>query len=223
VNDWDFGAWRTVLAALPSREAALVGLSAAERLAGCLRDERFRRYPGPVPELVGDLLERCWTAVAAAEVEPSPEIRDLAHRIDAYTTEYVRLSLTDLFHSFGPLGDGPAGNLPATADVDGFVEDADLDGAVGLHLDALTALSEAAVACSGGPWDGALRCLQTAAMAASSLPSDAGSEAQRQQRDLEAVQGSADARGLAAELRARSGAEAAEWRRATERLGLHEV
>lgn len=36
-EDWDFHTWRATLAALPPRSAALIGLAAAERLAGCLR------------------------------------------------------------------------------------------------------------------------------------------------------------------------------------------
>jgi len=123
-----------------------------------------------------------------------------------------------MFHSYGPFDDG---EVP---DLEEFLQEAEPEGAVVMHADALLAVSEAATVCAGGPWDGALRCLQTTGMAgrqhdpASPGP---GSEARRQRSDLAAVSAEGvDVRRLVADLRADAQREKAGWRQAAEQLAL---
>ncbi|CAN3985879.1 hypothetical protein KPATCC21470_8611 [Kitasatospora purpeofusca] len=144
--------------------------------------------------------------------------------------DYLTLSLTEMFHSYEPLAEeddveddeDPGDGAP---DLDEFLEEAEPEGAVMMHLDAMTAVSEAAAACTGGSWDGALRCLQITAIAASQhdprLPGP-GVEMQRQREDLALVQaaGSAELPRLTADLRVRAQADASGWKRVTEQLNL---
>ncbi|MFF8413129.1 hypothetical protein [Streptomyces omiyaensis] len=208
MDEWDFPEWQAALAALGPRAAALMGLAAAERVSGCLADERFRRHGGTRPEEVAALLGACWTALGPEGASALPLLRERADELADWSGTYLTLSLTDPF----PEADEP----------DDFLEEAEPEGAVMLHLDALTAVTEAVSACAGGPWDGALRCLRTAATAAapyaSGLPGP-GVEVRRQREDLALLRTSSpDA--AATELRTRARADAAGWQRAAERLDL---
>lgn len=230
MDNWDFQQWRALLGAVDHQAAALVGLAAAERISGCLGDERFRRHGSSGAEAVRDLLGDCWATVSAGEASPSARIRELAGRLAGHSGEYLTLSLTELFHSYAPLAEpreveddeDPDDEAP---DLDEFLEEAEPEGAVMMHLDAMTAVSEAVAACRGGAWDGALRCLQITAIAASQhdprLPGP-GVEMQRQREDLALVQaaGSTELPRLAADLRVRAQADALGWKRITEQLNL---
>lgn len=220
MDGWDFEQWRTALADLPPRQAALIGLASAERIAGALRDPRFHRYPELVTPPVDDLLDQCWNALTTPHDGLPQQIRQLADLVDDYSTEYHRRSMTELHDSYGPVDDSDA-ELP---DLEEFIDEAEPEGAAMLHMDGLIALTEAAGACAGGPWDGALRCLQTVAGAAASLAAPMDHEPERQQDDLTLVRShdaSADLSALAAALRGRARAEAAGWRASAERLALH--
>ncbi|MFD6553431.1 hypothetical protein [Streptomyces sp. NPDC058398] len=220
MDNWDFQQWRASLGALDHRAAALVGLAAAERISGCLGDERFHRHGGSGAAVVRNLLGECWATALAGDASSAARIRELADRLADHSGEYLTLSLTELFHLYEPLaGDG---EIP---DLDGFLEEAEPEGAVMMHFDAMTAVSEAVAAYTGGPWDGALRCLQITAIAADQhdarLPGP-GAELRRQREDLVLVQaaGSAGLSGLVDALRDRARTDALEWRHATERLDL---
>ncbi|MHA6758137.1 hypothetical protein [Streptacidiphilus sp. PAMC 29251] len=230
MDDWSFGEWQGALGTLDAHDAALVGLAAAERISGCLGDERFLRHGSSGSEMVTELLQRAWVNAAAAEDSSAARIRELADRLADWSGEYLTLSLTELFHTYGsPAGDGADEDnddpADAAADLDEFMEEAVPEGAVMMHVDALTAVAEAVVACAGGPWDGALRCLQTVAMAARQgdpqLPGP-GVELQRQQEDLALVRAAGrEERGrTSADLRVRAEADARGWKQATERLDL---
>ncbi|MFF4341464.1 hypothetical protein ACFY00_16200 [Kitasatospora sp. NPDC001540] len=168
------------------------------------------------------MLRKCWADAADEEGTPLAGARELAARSADWSSAYLDLSLAELFRSYGaPTGEGDA------VDLDDFLEEAVPEGAVLAHLDALGAVSEAVAACTGDCWDGALRCLQTAALAARQRQGDPrlpgpGAELRRQREDLERVR-AAGARGrgsVVAELRARTAADALGWRRATEQLDL---
>jgi hypothetical protein len=227
MENWDFREWQAALGALDGRGAALVGLAAAERISGCLGDERFRRHGSSGSEIVTALLRKCWIDAANGQDPASAELQELVDQLADWSREYTDLSLTELFRSYEtPIGEGGDEEDEDAVDLDGFMEDAVPEGAVMAHLDALNAVSEAVAACTGGPWDGALRCLQTAAMAARQgdpqLPGP-GVELQRQREDLELVRasGSSDDRGhVVAELRARAEADARGWKQVTEQLDL---
>ncbi|MFD7444469.1 hypothetical protein [Streptomyces sp. NPDC059909] len=229
MTEWDFHEWQAALGAVDPQAAALVGLAAAERISGCLDDERFRRHGSSGAEVVRDLLQACWTNARAGDGSSLSRLRELADQLADWSSEYLTLSLTDLFHSYetlpedGPEGDeGPDGGA---ADLDEFLEEAEPEGAVMMHLDALTAVSEAASACTGGPWDGALRCLQITAIAASRrdplLPGP-GIELQRQREDLALLGAAASTEPsrVAADLQARAQADARGWKQATEQIDL---
>ncbi|GLW74852.1 hypothetical protein Kpho02_71490 [Kitasatospora phosalacinea] len=223
MENWDFREWQAALSALDGRGAALVGLAAATRISGCLGDERFRRHGDSGSAIVTELLRKCWTDAANDEGASPAELQELVDRLADWSREYTDLSLAELFRSYGtPVGDGEDEDA---VDLDDFMEQAVPEGAVMAHLDALNAVSEAVVACARGPWDGALRCLQTAAVAAGQgdprLPGP-GVELQRQREDLELVRASStNGWGpAAAELRARAEADARGWQQATERLDL---
>jgi hypothetical protein len=230
MDNWDFQQWRASLGALDHRAAALVGLAAAERISGCLGDERFRRDGSSGTEVVRDLLGECWATAAAGAASSPARIRELAGQLASHSGDYLTLSLTELFRSYAPLteqsdvedDEDPDDEAP---DLDEFLEEAEPEGAVMMHLDAMTAVSEAVAACTGGTWDGALRCLQVTAIAASQhdprLPGP-GIEVQRQREDLALVQaaGSAELDRLAADLRVRAQADALGWKRVTEQLNL---
>lgn len=228
MENWDFREWQAALAALGPRAAALVGLAAAERMAGCLGDERFRRHGAAAAGVARDLLQECWSGAQGGEGSAAARIRDLADRLAGHSTDYQTLSMTELFHSYGPFAadtdEDPDDEVP---DLDEFLEEAEPEGAVMMHMDALTAIGEAAAACAGGPWDGALRCLQVTAMATDQhdprLPGP-GAETRRQAEDLALVRATEGAgawpRHLVTELRTRAQADAVGWQRATERLGL---
>ncbi|WP_327072161.1 hypothetical protein OG196_00590 [Kitasatospora purpeofusca] len=230
MDNWDFQQWRASLGALDSRAAALVGLASAERISGCLGDERFGRHGRSGVQVVSDLLGECWATASAGEGTSSARIRELAGRLANCSGDYLTLSLTEMFHSYEPLAEedddeddeDPGDGAP---DLDEFLEEAEPEGAVMMHLDAMTAVSEAAAACTGGSWDGALRCLQITAIAASQhdprLPGP-GVEMQRQREDLALVQaaGSTELPRLMADLRVRAQADASGWKRVTEQLNL---
>lgn len=227
MENWDFREWQAALGALDGRGAALVGLAAAERISGCLADERFLRHGRSGSEIVTELLRKCWTAAAnGAESSPS-DIQELIDHLADWSREYTELSLAELFRSYGtPIGEGGDEEDDDAVDLDDFMEEAVPEGAVMAHLDALNAVSEAVAACTGGPWDGALRCLQAAAMAARQgdprLPGP-GFELQRQHEDLELVRAASSSNEhgpLVAELRARAEADARGWKHATEQLDL---
>ncbi|SNT41677.1 hypothetical protein [Actinacidiphila glaucinigra] len=226
MENWDFREWQAALGGLDPRAAALVGLAAAERIAGCLGDERFLRHGASAAEVARDLLRECWSGAQGGDGSASARIRDLADRLAGLSAEYETLSMTDLFHSYEPLaGDGDEDPDDGVPDLEEFLEEAEPEGAVTMHLDALTAVGEAAAACAGGPWDGALRCLQVTAMAAEQhdprLPGP-GAEVRRQTEDLVSVRAvdGGRLRHLATRLRTRAQADAAGWLRATERRGL---
>jgi hypothetical protein len=154
----------------------------------------------------------------------------LAGRLDGESGSYLTLSLTELFHSYEPLTEEPdveddEDPDDGAPDLDEFLEEAEPEGAVMMHLDAMTAVSEAVAACAEGSWDGALRCLQITAIAASQhdsrLPGP-GVEMQRQREDLALVQaaGSIELPRLAAALRVRAQADALGWKQVTEQLNL---
>lgn len=166
MENWDFREWQAALGALDPRAAALVGLAAAERIAGCLGDERFRRHGASAAEAVRDLLQECWSCAQCGDGSAAARIRDLADRLTGHCADYQTLSMTELFHSYGPFAADDEDPDDEAPDLDEFLEEAEPEGAVMMHLDALTAIGEAAAACAGGPWDGALRCLQVTAMAA---------------------------------------------------------
>lgn len=67
MENWDFREWQAALAALGPRAAALVGLAAAERMAGCLGDERFRRHGAAAAGVARDLLQECWSGAQGEE------------------------------------------------------------------------------------------------------------------------------------------------------------
>lgn len=226
MESWDFREWQAALGGLDGRGAALVGLAAAERISGCLGDERFHRHGSSGSEIVTELLRRCWTDAANGEESSPAEIQELVDQLADWSREYTELSLADLFRSYGtPIGEGGGEEDEDADDLEDFMEEAVPEGAVMAHLDALNAVSEAVAACTGGPWDGALRSLQTAAMAARQgdprLPGP-GVELQRQHEDLELVRASSsNERGpVVAELRARAEADARGWKQATEQLDL---
>lgn len=224
-EDWDFRTWRATLAALPPRSAALIGLAAAERLAGCLRDPRIHRYPDQPTGLVDMLLDRCWAALALTTPDDglSQEIRELIARVENFASEYDRLSMTDLFHSYEPFDETDESDGSAEEpDLDEFLDEAVPEGAVALHLDALRALTEAALACSGGPRDGALRSLQTVTFAVHGRPDRMEAESRCQQRDLATVQAlaSAESGAVAEASRTEARAEADQWQKTTEQLAL---
>jgi hypothetical protein len=133
-----------------------------------------------------------------------------------------------LFHSYGPFtGSGEDAQDPADVapDLDKFLAEAELEGAVMLHVDALTAVSEAVAVYAGGPWDGALRCLQTASIAAvqrdPQLPlPDVELKRQREDLALVAAAGRDDLSRIAADMRARAQADALDWKQVTEQLDL---
>jgi hypothetical protein len=216
MENWDFHEWQAALAAIGPRAAALVGLAAAERIAGCLNDQRFRRHGGPEADMVRELLDECWTAVSGES--DSARIRELAELVEDYSATYLNLSLMEMFHSYGPFDDGKA------PDLEEFLPAAEPEGAVVMHFDALLAVSEAATACAGGAWDGALRCLQSAAEAGPQgtvMSSGPGSELRRQRDDLARVAAEgADIHVLVADLRAGAQEGAAGWRQAAEYLAL---
>ena len=230
MDNWDFQQWSASLGALDQLSAALVGLAAAERISGCLGDERFRRHGGSGAEVVRDLLDACWTTAFAGETSSSARIRELAGQLDSWSGDYLTSSLTELFHSYEPLAEGSdvdddEDSDGETPDLDEFLEEAEPEGAVMMHLDAMTAVSDAITACTGGPWDGALRCLQATAIAA--IPHDPrlpgpGVELRRQLEDLVLVRaaGSTEISQLVTELRVRAQADALGWKRVTERLDL---
>lgn len=230
MENWDFREWQAALGSLGGREAALVGLAAAERISGCLDDERFRRHGGSGSAIVTELLQKCWNDAANGEESSPTELQGLIDQLADWSREYTDLSLAELFRSYGtPTGDGDGDDdgddEEDAVDLDDFMEEAVPEGAVMVHLDALNAISEAVSACAGGPWDGALRCLQTTAMAARQgdprLPGP-GVEPQRQREDLELVgaSGSSERGHIVAELRARAEADARGWKQATEQLDL---
>lgn len=216
MENWDFHEWQVALAAIGPRPAALVGLAAAERISGCLDDERFRRHGDSEADTIRELLDECWTAVSGDTT--STRIQDLAAQVGDYATQYLTLSLTEMFHSYGPFDNG---EVP---DLEEFLQEAEPEGAVAMHVDALLAVSEAATTCAGSPWDGALRCLQTAAMAGRQhdpMSPGPGSEARRQRSDLAAVSArGADVHRLIADLHAGAQEEKAGWRQAAEKLAL---
>jgi hypothetical protein len=226
---WDFQEWQEALGAAAPGAAALMGLAAAERVRGCLDDERFRRHGGAGADLVEDLLRACWTDARAGDASSRSRLRELADQVADWSGAYTTRSLTDLFHSYEPLPQGAAGEDEDPAheagDLDEFLEEAEPEGAVMMHLDALTAVSEAASACAGGPWDGALRCLQITATAASRHAPGLrgpGVEIRRQYEDLARLGAAAPAEPhrAAADLRARARADAPGWKQAAERLDL---
>ncbi|MFD4575738.1 hypothetical protein ACFWNK_24490 [Streptomyces sp. NPDC058417] len=231
MRSWDFDEWRDALGAVAPRAAALVGLAAAERISGALDDARFRRHGGAAAETARHLLDLCWTGVLTDDAPSRARLRVLADRVADSSGPYVRRTLAELYApGGGPDGreGGHPGETSAEFPDEAFeeaLEEADSEGAVMLHVDALTALSEAAGACAGGPWDGALRCLQITAMAISGdEPGQPGpgAETRRQHQDL-ALLRTVPVTALdraAAELRARAQAAAPEWRRAAERLDL---
>ncbi|MGX1676344.1 hypothetical protein [Streptomyces sp. NPDC055400] len=228
MDNWDFREWQAALSALDGRGAALVGLAAAERISGCLGDERFRRHGSSGSEIVTELLRKCWTDAANGEKSSPAEFQTLIDQLADWSREYTDRSLAELFRSYGtPIGEGgdDEDEDEDAVDLDDFMDEAVPEGAAMAHLDALNAVSEAVAACAGGPRDGALRCLQTAAMAARQgdprLPGP-GVELQRQREDLELVRASnTNERGPAvAELRARAEADARGWKQATEQLDL---
>jgi hypothetical protein len=227
MHTWDFHEWQAALGALSPRAAALVGLTAAERVSGCLHDERFRRHGRSEAAVVKELLQACWNSYAGDD-SSLLRLRELTDQLDELSREYLTLSLTDLFHSYETLPEDSAddeGLDDGTADLEEFLEGAEPEGAVMMHLDALTAVSEAASVCAGGPWDGALRCLQIAAIAASQhRPRLAGPgvEIQRQREDLALVKAAASTElsQVAGDLRARARADALGWKQVTEQLDL---
>lgn len=227
MRNWDFRAWQAALGALDSRAAALVGLAAAERISGCLADGRFQRHGGSTAAVVRDLLDECWAGILGGDGAASTRTSLPAEQLARETERYTDLSLRELLHSYEPFGvdEDETPDDEAVDGVDEFLEEAEPEGAVAMHLDALMAVQEAVVACDGGPWDGALRCLQITAMAADryepGLPGP-GLETQRQAEDLALVRaaGSAGLRHLATELRTRARVDASGWQRATERLDL---
>ncbi|MFJ6984645.1 MULTISPECIES: hypothetical protein [unclassified Streptomyces] len=235
MRSWDFDEWRVALGAVDPRAAALVGLAAAERISGALGDARFRRHGDAAAETARHLLDLCWTGILAGDDASRARLHVLADQLADRTGAYVRRTLTEQYgttegpdgHAGGTSGETFAESLDGAFEeaLEEALEEAELAGAVMLHVDALTALSEAASACAGGPWDGALRCLQTTAMAISGdgpgQPGP-GAETRRQYEDL-ALLRAVPVAGLdraAAELRVRAQAVAPEWRRAAERLDL---
>ena len=195
-DGWDFQEWQAALGGLAPESAALVGLAAAERIAGCLRDERFRSHAAGEADVVEELLAGCWERAA-------PErLRELAAAVEECSVAYADLVM------------------------DGDDDEEVPEGSLMLHLDALTAVAEAAAACAGGPWDGALRCLQTTAMAAvSALERDpralgADVELRRQREDLARVGAGDEGVRVAADLRGRAREDAQAWHRAVEELAL---
>ncbi|MFF1561848.1 hypothetical protein [Streptomyces sp. NPDC058279] len=230
MDNWDFQQWRASLGALDPRAAALVGLASAERISGCLGDERFGRHGSSGMEVVRDLLGECWATALAGEGSSSARIRELAGQLADHSGDYLTLSLTELFHSYEPLAEeidteddeDPDDGAP---DLDEFLEEAEPEGAVMMHLDAMTAVSEAVAPWTGGSWDGALRCLQITAIAASQHDpglAGPGVEVRRQREDLMLVQaaGGTELSRLAADLRVRAEADALGWKRVTEELNL---
>lgn len=220
MDGWDFHQWRTALANLPPRQTALVGLAAAERIAGALRDPRFHRYSELTAQPIYELLDQCWSMLAAPHDALTQQIQQLADLVDDRNTEYHKRSMTELLDSYGPC-DEPDEEAP---DLEEFIEEAEPEGAVLLHLEALIALAEITAACAGGPWDGALRCLQTVAGAAVGLSAPTDHEPERQRRDLALVQAhgtSSDVRDLAAALRDCARTEATDWHHSAEQLALH--
>ncbi|WP_418955683.1 hypothetical protein [Streptomyces tritici] len=148
---WEFEEWRGALGRLAPGAAVLVGLAAAERIAGVLGPEG-----GPVAEL----LDACWGGDA-------PErIRALSDAVEERAAAYEEDALD-----------------PEDGD-EVLPEDAAM-----LPIDAFTAAVEAAGACAGGPWDGALRSLQTVAMGAP----DPVAELHRQRADLTLAGAAGDA------------------------------
>lgn len=230
MENWEFREWQTALGALDPRAAALVGLAAAERISGCLDDERFLRHGRRAAEAARELLRECWSVAGFPDGDgdgsAATRIRDIADELAGHVADYQTLSMTEVFRSYVPLAGDEDGDPGEEApDLEEFLEEAEPEGAVMMHLDALAAMEEAAAACAGGPWDGALRCLQVTAMAAERddprLPGP-GAEVRRQREDLLSVRAAdgAQLRQVAARLRTRAQADAAGWRRATERLGL---
>lgn len=232
MESWEFREWQTALGALDPRAAALVGLAAAERISGCLGDERFLRHGPRAAEAARELLRECWSVTGCADRDgggggsASTRIRDIADELAGHVADYQTLSMTKVFRSYVPLaGDEDEDPGEEAPDLEEFLEEAEPEGAVMMHLDALAAMEEAAAACAGGPWDGALRCLQVTAMAADRhdpRQPGPGAEVRRQREDLLSVREAdgAQLRHVAARLRTRAQADAAGWRRATERLGL---
>ncbi|MDX2852513.1 hypothetical protein [Actinacidiphila glaucinigra] len=236
MENWEFREWQTALGALDPGAAGLVGLAAAERISGCLGDERFLRHGPRAAEAARELLRECWSVAGFPDADgdgggdgdgsASTRIRDVADELAGHVADYQTLSMTEVFRSYVPLaGDEDEDPGEEAPDLEEFLEEAEPEGAVMMHLDALAAMEEAAAACAGGPWDGALRCLQVTAMAADRhdprLPGP-GAEVRRQREDLLSVREAdgAQLRQVAARLRTRAQADAAGWRRATERLGL---
>ncbi|GAA1392348.1 hypothetical protein GCM10009639_23770 [Kitasatospora putterlickiae] len=226
MDNWDFQQWRAALGALDARAAALLGLASAERISGCLGDERFGRHGGSEAEAVSDLLGECWAAALAGEGTSSARIRELAGRLADHSGDYLTLSMTEMFHSYeldedDEAEDDEAEDGDGAPDLDEFLADAEPAGAVMMHLDAMAAVSEAVAACTGGTWDGALRCLQITAMAARGLdPRLLGQQRQREDLALAQAAGSFELPRLAAELRVRAQADALGWKRVAERLDL---
>ncbi|MEW2391692.1 hypothetical protein AB0933_25395 [Streptomyces venezuelae] len=232
MENWDFREWQAALGSLDGREAALVGLAAAERISGCLGDERFRRHGSSGSAIVTDLLQMCWNDAANSEESSPAELQVLLDQLADWSRAYTDLSLAELFRSYGTQngdgdddGDGDGEEGEDAVDLDDFVAEAMPEGAVLAHLDALNAVSEAVATWAGGSWDGALRCLQTAATAARQgdpqLPGP-DVELRRQREDLELVSasGSSERGRVVAGLRARAEADARGWKQATEQLDL---
>ncbi|GAA5022315.1 hypothetical protein [Kitasatospora paranensis] len=177
MDDWNFGAWRDALRDAGPSRAVLVGLAAAERAAGCLQDDRAARFGAEGPAQARELLEACWRGADPQRTSARAEA------LADWATAYLERSLTEEFHAWGPEDDDEDDGGPL--ELADFLADAEPAGAVALHLTAAIAVSEAAAACAGGAWDGALRCLQSLA--------DLPGEPQRQQADLALVLAAPDA------------------------------
>ncbi|MFF8867943.1 hypothetical protein ACF08B_38555 [Streptomyces sp. NPDC015139] len=122
MENWDFREWQAALGGLDGRGAALVGLAAAERISGCLGDERFRRHGSSGSEIVTELLRRCWTDAANGEESSPAEIQELVDQLADWSREYTELSLADLFRSYGtPIGEGGSEEDEDADDLEDFM------------------------------------------------------------------------------------------------------
>jgi hypothetical protein len=220
VSAWDFEQWRHNLERAGVDGAALIGLAAAQRVSGCLKDPRFSRYEDTGARLAHELLDECWAAASSKEACDSGRIYTLAEQLAAYANDYTQQSLTEWFHGLCDPADATE-----EADLEEFLEEAMPGGAVMLHVCAMQALTDLAEVWHRSHWDGALRCLQTAGMM--SMRSDGSTIAELVDlpyriADLEAVQAAqADLQGnITHELRELAVAASGGWLRASERADL---